>query len=254
MSKLVNDIKGFFKFFNELRKSRPWTFYSFITFFALGIAAAVGGVLLLGATPAMALMIAFGGLYFGVVVGYLANLSREGMEMTAWRQKNFLQGLNESHPILFWGLLASLILVPAVAALFVFVPSLAALVTGSAIANYLGITAALSTNILWAEMAVIGIWAGIAASFALQGLVDIAKDINSGLKWCFTSNKGFQTHSDDDVIAYYYMPGKKQHPATAYSHGKPVFGAGGAPAAAETTATASYPAPHFSLGGSGNQS
>lgn len=253
MSKFVKDIKGFFNFFNELRKERPWTFYSFVTLFALGIAAAVGSVLLFGVTPAMALIIAFGGLYLGTLVGYLANVISEGMEMTAWRQQRFLAELRKSHPILFWGLLASLLLGVVAAILVANVPSLAALITGNAVANYLGITAALSSHSLFAAMTGVVIWGGIAASFALQGLTDIAKDIGSGLRWCFTSNKGFPTRAASQGPIYMRLPTDDAHPATGFTYSQPVVGAGGAPAAAVTTSTSGSSAPSFSFGGSGRQ-
>lgn len=252
MSKFVEDVQGFFGFFNNLRKNHGWAFYPFVTIFALGIAAAVGSVLLLGVTPALALSIAFGGLYLGAVAGYLGNVYSEGMHMTAVGQQRFLIEFRKNHPILYWGLLTSLILSPVVVGLFAFIPALAAFVTGNAVAKYLGITAALSSSSLYQAMVGVAIWTSIAGSFILQGVVDIAKDIGSCFGRGHASRKSSQKDSEG-LLAYYDMPEKEPHPATTYSHGKPVFGAGGKPAAQETTSPAVIPAPSFGMGSSASQ-
>lgn len=244
MSKFIKDVKGFFNFLNELRKKRPWVFYTF----ALGLLASIGAglvaALAYGFVPGMAILFSLAILLMCPALAMLMNVLIKDYRTTDSELTNFITQLDSDHPVLEWSIVALAALAIVAGCLVAFVPGINALVMGSAVAGALGFSAMTSSNVI-SLIVFGGVMAAIPGGLIIQGLVDILQDIGSCLGCGHASRKASQADSSDELLAYYYMPEKEPHPATAHSYSNPVVGAGGKPTAAVTASSASGQAPTF---------
>lgn len=235
MSKFVDNIKRSSRFLNWLRKEKPLAFYIFAAFATAGAVTAIVGSVFFGFLPITAITAAFAGLYIGATAMIWFSLQSRG-------KSNYnLFEFRKNYPILFWGLPYSFLAAFAIGLLVLYIPALTALVTSNVVAVSLGLSG-LPINLLFGAVFVLSAIAGTVGSFTLQGIVDIAKDINSYFDSGRASKESSQPNADG-LYSHYIAEADQLHPATVHSYSNPVVGAGGKPSAPKMASSVSAPAP-----------